>query len=138
MFDNVIETISDATLVAPLIRTALLHQRSQRIFKNLQHNLSARNRLPSLSAKNEINSSTYFYCFSYLPDLPNQSAQDRVGSAEPTHGFDLYFVFGHPLLSNGTVGALGYFPNRRYTRDEQNLSRQIIAYWVNFARSGYV
>ena len=106
MLDNVIETISDATIVAPLTRTALLHQRSQRINKNQ----STRTRLSQSQIsnnKNEINSpvsSTYFYCFAYLPDLPNQSIQDR---AESTHGSELAYLFGHPLLSNGTVGTLG-------------------------------
>lgn len=75
-----------------------------------------------------------------MPDSPNQSLQDR---AEPTHGnelgnfykisfplttfdrikiyafflfvvFKLAYLFGHPLLSNGTVGTLGYFPNRKF------------------------
>lgn len=149
--DSVIETISDATVVAPVIRTALLHQRSQRLRKNL---LSTRTRLsaagPSSAAKNsppqqqqhpnEINSpisSTYFYCFAYLPDLPNQSAPNAdQARIEPTHGSDLAYLFGHPLLSNGTVGSLGFFPNRKYNRDEQHLSRAIITYWTNFIRTG--
>lgn len=109
----------------------LLHQRSQKIRKNL----STRTRISSEENKSgePVSSSTYFYCFAYLPDLPNQSIQDR---AEPTHGAELAFLFGHPLLSNGSVGTLGYFPNRKYNRDEQHLSRQIITYWTNFIRTG--
>uniref|UniRef100_A0A8C2TAW0 Carboxylic ester hydrolase n=1 Tax=Coturnix japonica TaxID=93934 RepID=A0A8C2TAW0_COTJA len=41
------------------------------------------------------------------------------------HGYEIEFVFGQPLD-----------PKKNYTKEEQELSRRIMRYWGNFARTG--
>ncbi|XP_035662495.1 carboxylesterase 5A-like [Branchiostoma floridae] len=48
------------------------------------------------------------------------------------HGDDVWYVFGTPLLRNVTSGSW-LFP---MTEEERELSRDIMAYWVNFATNG--
>ncbi|XP_019637958.1 PREDICTED: fatty acyl-CoA hydrolase precursor, medium chain-like [Branchiostoma belcheri] len=48
------------------------------------------------------------------------------------HGDDLWYVFGSPLLQNVTSGTWLY----AMTEQERELSRDFMAYWVNFATNG--
>ncbi|XP_010081706.1 PREDICTED: acetylcholinesterase-like, partial [Pterocles gutturalis] len=41
------------------------------------------------------------------------------------HGYEIEFVFGQPLN-----------PQLNYTAEEERLSRRIMRYWGNFARTG--
>lgn len=42
------------------------------------------------------------------------------------HGYEIEFVFGLPLVKR-----------LNYTRDEEKLSRRMMKYWANFARTGW-
>ncbi|KAI8519189.1 Carboxylesterase 5A [Branchiostoma belcheri] len=48
------------------------------------------------------------------------------------HGDDVWYVFGSPLLQNVTSGTWLY----AMTEQERELSRDVMAYWVNFATNG--
>lgn len=68
---------------------------------------------------------SYFYVFSYQ----TKKGDFPVGNC--THGEDLPYIFGAPL-----VGKLGPFEGN-YSKQEQLLSNLVITYWTNFAATGY-
>jgi len=69
----------------------------------------------AMSAKN---GKAYLYQFARRPDT---AAARKMGAF---HGVDLAYVFGNMSTKDG------------YTKTDFELSRQIMSYWVNFARSG--
>ncbi|KAG1708536.1 Neuroligin-3 [Nymphon striatum] len=70
--------------------------------------------------------SSYFSVFSYQTTDGDYS--DRMGCI---HGEELPYLFGAPLAGS----KLGYFQDK-YSQGEKQLSDAIIAFWVNFARTG--
>ncbi|NXY48042.1 CEL lipase, partial [Ceuthmochares aereus] len=74
----------------------------------------------NLHLQNARNAKTYSYVFSQpsrMPVYPSWVGAD--------HGDDLQYVFGKPLST-----PLGYLPKHR------TVSKAMIAYWTNFARTG--
>jgi len=63
-------------------------------------------------------SGAYLYQFTRLPNT------ERAGKIGVYHGIDLWYVFGNLNKSEG------------YTDIDMELSRKIMGYWVNFARTG--
>ncbi|RWS23587.1 Neuroligin-4: X-linked-like protein [Leptotrombidium deliense] len=70
---------------------------------------------------------TFFYNFAHSTEVDDYHW--RIGS---THGEDLLYVFGAPLVSGTPLGFL----LGNYTKAESALSENVINYWSNFARSG--
>lgn len=70
--------------------------------------------------------SSYFAVFSYQTRDGDYS--DRMGCI---HGEDLPYLFGAPLAGI----KLGHFQDK-YSQGEQQLSEAIMAFWINFARTG--
>ncbi|XP_054856550.1 fatty acyl-CoA hydrolase precursor, medium chain-like [Eublepharis macularius] len=63
----------------------------------------------------------YFYEFQHRPNMYKES---RPAFVKADHGDELYFVFGWPLIKGDD------------SEDEKKLSRTIMKYWANFARTG--
>jgi len=63
-------------------------------------------------------SGAYLYRFTRTPDT------SRARELGAFHGVDLAYVFGNMSEADG------------YTAADRELSRQVVAYWVNFARTG--
>uniref|UniRef100_A0ACB8EAP0 Uncharacterized protein n=1 Tax=Sphaerodactylus townsendi TaxID=933632 RepID=A0ACB8EAP0_9SAUR len=64
---------------------------------------------------------TYVYEFQHRPSLHRALKPDFV---KADHGDEIGFVFGRPLLGDDT------------TKEERNLSKTVMKYWANFARTG--
>ncbi|XP_017566844.1 carboxyl ester lipase, tandem duplicate 2 [Pygocentrus nattereri] len=73
-----------------------------------------------LHAKNANTARTYSYLFSEPSRMPVYP-----GWVGADHADDLQYVFGKPFAT-----PLGYFPRHR------NVSKYMIAYWTNFAKTG--
>lgn len=154
LMESASEAVGDATIVAPMIRTALIHSKRARESKS--------------------NSKTFFYNFAYTFNEGESMGSSSVsGSFSGTstsplsrmgsfHGQELAFVFGAPLVSSAVTALsppssssslsspsylssstsltssshLGFFDTRKYTRTEAALSEAVMMYWVNFVRSG--
>ncbi|KAM8945986.1 fatty acyl-CoA hydrolase precursor, medium chain-like [Pelodytes ibericus] len=69
----------------------------------------------------------YFYEFQHRPSLFNHSKPAYVKADQ---GDELFFVMGGPFLSDTTVF------NGYATDDETILSKTMMKYWANFARTG--
>ncbi|KAG8437415.1 hypothetical protein GDO86_008204 [Hymenochirus boettgeri] len=69
----------------------------------------------------------YFYEFQHRPSMFHDSKPDFV---KADHGDELFFVFGGPFLSAGVI-----FQSAG-TEEEKVLSKRIMRYWANFARTG--
>jgi para-nitrobenzyl esterase len=66
------------------------------------------------------NSRAYLYVLSHVAPMPDSS---RYGAF---HGSDIYYVFD----------SMSYHPNWAWTAADHSLSRAIMSYWVNFAKTG--
>ncbi|KAM5138778.1 uncharacterized protein ACMZJ9_017288 [Mantella aurantiaca] len=73
-------------------------------------------------------SPVYFY---ELQRRPSLYADIRPSWVKADHGDDLVFVFGGPFLRDGAL-----FTPHKYPEEEKTLSKTIIRYWANFARTG--
>ncbi|XP_030855074.1 acetylcholinesterase-like [Strongylocentrotus purpuratus] len=74
------------------------------------------------------------YLFS-MTHIPSHSALGPLKWAGATHVEDIPYVFGSPLLrerEDGPKGMSGFFDGA----EEAALSRQIMRYWSNFAKTG--
>jgi carboxylesterase type B len=118
--ESVSEAVGDATIVSPMIRTALIHSKRSR--------------------ESKTNSKTYFYNFAYNSNEENGS---DMRSSSSLHGQEVPYIFGVPLLSPSMTSSLsssnthlGVFDTRKYTRSEAALSETVMNYWINFVRSG--
>lgn len=109
IFESLVETLSDATLVAPAVKTALLHDRSKR-------------------SKSSA-ASTYFYEFAHATERGDYPSQ--LGCVA---GDDLPYIFGAPLVPGMN---LGYFSSS-YTKQETSFSEMVMTYLGNFVRTGLV
>ncbi|KAG8437412.1 hypothetical protein GDO86_008202 [Hymenochirus boettgeri] len=69
----------------------------------------------------------YFYEFQHRPSMFHDSKPDFV---KADHGDELFFVFGGPFLSADVI-----FQSAG-TEEEKVLSKRIMRYWANFARTG--
>nr|XP_054759223.1 acetylcholinesterase-like [Lytechinus pictus] len=70
-----------------------------------------------------------------MTHIPSHSALGPLKWAGATHVEDIPYVFGSPLLrgrEEGPKGMSGFFNGA----EEAGLSRQIMRYWSNFAKSG--
>ncbi|XP_041468333.1 cholinesterase 1-like [Lytechinus variegatus] len=70
-----------------------------------------------------------------MTHIPSHSALGHLKWAGATHVEDIPYVFGSPLLRDreeGPKGMSGFFSGT----EEAGLSRQIMRYWSNFAKSG--
>ncbi|XP_022663617.1 neuroligin-1-like [Varroa destructor] len=108
ILDGTLEAVSDALVVAPLIRTAQLHSKLK-------------------------GTSTYVGVFGNRHRRIREEV-DLMGDSvrSPTNGEDyLAYVFGAPL-----VNQLGGFGSN-YTPEEEAISEASIEYWTSFARDGY-
>ncbi|KAM3918377.1 fatty acyl-CoA hydrolase precursor, medium chain-like [Leptodactylus fuscus] len=70
---------------------------------------------------------TYFYEFQHRPSMFKDSKPDFV---KADHGDELFFLIGGPFLT-GDVLFTGSF-----TDEEEILSKVLMKYWANFARTG--
>ncbi|KAM4012286.1 fatty acyl-CoA hydrolase precursor, medium chain-like [Anomaloglossus baeobatrachus] len=70
---------------------------------------------------------TYFYEFQHRPSFFDDSKPDYV---KADHGDEVFFVIGGPFLKGDVLftGAA--------TEEEKDLSKVVMKYWANFARSG--
>ena len=68
------------------------------------------------------NNSVYMYSFDHRTSVNPWPAWMGV-----MHGYEIDHVFGAPL--NDSLG---------YREDEKSLSKEVMTYWANFAKSGYV
>ena len=75
------------------------------------------------AAFSKYSSSVYLYQFSH-----RTSANPWPTWMGVLHGYELDHVFGAPLASSGT---------HKYDSWEKELSSKMIAYWTNFAKTGY-
>ncbi|XP_073515955.1 carboxylesterase 1D-like isoform X2 [Phyllobates terribilis] len=73
-------------------------------------------------------SSIFFYEFHHRPSVLKDTRPDFVKS---DHGDELMFVFGGAFLRAGAFLSMG-----DATDEEKTLSRTVMRYWANFARSG--
>ncbi|XP_068116879.1 fatty acyl-CoA hydrolase precursor, medium chain-like [Hyperolius riggenbachi] len=69
----------------------------------------------------------YFYEFQHRPSLFKGQRPDFV---KADHGDELFFVTGGPFLRDGVLFS------GLYTEEEKLLSKTVMKYWANFARSG--
>lgn len=81
--------------------------------------------LLNLSLSRRSTGRTYSYVFSE-PNRMGGIARPYPSWMGADHADDLQYVFGKPFSS-----PLGYWPSHR------DVSGYIIAYWTNFARTGY-
>lgn len=75
----------------------------------------------------KLDKNTFFYVMAGAVDGDHQT---KTG----THGDDLSYIFGAPLLLNGY--KLSYFRNN-FTKSETMISEAIMSYWSNFVRNGW-
>ncbi|KAM5138775.1 fatty acyl-CoA hydrolase precursor, medium chain-like [Mantella aurantiaca] len=73
-------------------------------------------------------SPVYFYEFQRRPSL---YAVSRPPWVKADHCDDLVFVFGGPFLRDGA-----FYKSHNYPEEEKTLSRTVMRYWANFARTG--
>ncbi|XP_018428899.1 PREDICTED: fatty acyl-CoA hydrolase precursor, medium chain-like [Nanorana parkeri] len=73
-------------------------------------------------------SPVYFYEFQRRPSLYGDS---RPRWVKADHGDDLVFAFGGPFLRGGA-----FYKSHNFPEEEKRLSRTIMRYWANFARTG--
>ncbi|XP_069595608.1 fatty acyl-CoA hydrolase precursor, medium chain-like [Ranitomeya imitator] len=71
---------------------------------------------------------TYFYEFQHRPSLFEDSKPDFV---KADHGDELFFVIGGPFLNGDVMFVAG-----TATEEEKVLSKAVMRYWANFARTG--
>ncbi|XP_073421401.1 fatty acyl-CoA hydrolase precursor, medium chain-like isoform X2 [Dendrobates tinctorius] len=71
---------------------------------------------------------TYFYEFQHRPSLFEDSKPDFV---KADHGDELFFVIGGPFLEGEFL-----FTGGAATEEEKVLSKAVMRYWANFARTG--
>lgn len=69
----------------------------------------------------------FFYEFQHRPSLFHDTKPDFVGA---DHGDELLYVVGGPFLADGQIFS------SNFTEEEKLLSRIMMKYWANFARSG--
>ncbi|XP_044125310.1 fatty acyl-CoA hydrolase precursor, medium chain-like [Bufo gargarizans] len=69
----------------------------------------------------------YFYQFQHPP---SSLARERPSFVKCDHGDELFFVFGGALLRDGAFFAAPATP------EEEVLTRKVLKYWTNFARTG--
>ena len=118
LMETTAEAVSDCTVVAPLVKSALIHAR-----------------------KKSRKASTFFYYFGHVAGSVEGS--ERLAS---THGAELPFIFGAPVLSSSSFLStssssspsftFGYFDVDKYSPAEVALSQLVMTYWSNFVRSG--
>ncbi|XP_069822445.1 fatty acyl-CoA hydrolase precursor, medium chain-like isoform X2 [Dendropsophus ebraccatus] len=70
---------------------------------------------------------TYFYEFQHRPSL---FADSKPGFVKADHGDELFFVIGAPFLEGDVLFA------GASTEEEEVLSKVVMKYWANFARTG--
>ncbi|XP_044125244.1 fatty acyl-CoA hydrolase precursor, medium chain-like [Bufo gargarizans] len=69
----------------------------------------------------------YFYEFQHPPSY---KARERPSFVKCDHGDEIFFVFGGAFLRNGTFFA------GPATLEEEVLTKKVMKYWTNFARTG--
>ncbi|CAH1780156.1 unnamed protein product [Owenia fusiformis] len=72
---------------------------------------------------------TYFYVFSHSPSF---AALPRPAYVDSTHFDDVFFMFGVGFLDKWIDEGKGYV----FSDAEQELSKQMMQYWANFAATG--
>lgn len=75
----------------------------------------------------ERNPRTFYYIFLYSSQKADSPS--RLGC---THGHELNYIFGAPLIAGFQLG----FFHKAYTRQETELAESVITYWTNFAKYG--
>ncbi|XP_068117424.1 cocaine esterase-like [Hyperolius riggenbachi] len=87
--------------------------------------------IPAISiAKHHRDSGSpvYFYEFHRRPSVYKDSRPDWV---KADHGDELLFMLGRAFLRDGV-----YYKSRDYPKEEKTLSKTMMKYWANFARTG--
>lgn len=112
IFTGTVEALSDVTVVAPMIRTSLLHS-------------NPKFTPPHFKPPYFVQPKTYFYVFGHQTEDGEYSA--RLGCIT---GEDLTYVFGAPL-----VMGLGHY-DANFTADEMSLSEVVMTHWASFAKYG--
>ncbi|XP_069802324.1 fatty acyl-CoA hydrolase precursor, medium chain-like [Dendropsophus ebraccatus] len=70
---------------------------------------------------------TYFYEFQHRPSIFKDSRPDFV---KADHVDEIFFVMGGPFLESDIL------PTEDFTEEEKILSKTVMKYWANFARTG--
>ena len=142
LLDSLLDIMSDALVVAPVIETSDLHSRPLMPTKPY-HRLSSNGR-PQARGK------TFFYVFVhqvihfnlYFP-IKCLSFQSEEGSKFHqrlgcSHGEELAYMFGAPIAQHLSSTFMEQFTAQNYSRAEISLSEGLMAYWINFVKYGLV
>ncbi|XP_068117514.1 fatty acyl-CoA hydrolase precursor, medium chain-like isoform X2 [Hyperolius riggenbachi] len=73
-------------------------------------------------------SPVYFYQFRHRPSMYKDS---RPGWVKADHTDELLFTLGRTFVRDGAL-----YKSRNFPEEEKNLSRTMMKYWANFARTG--
>lgn len=128
MLDSVIEALGDASVVAPLVTAAQLHNRPVTMVTSG----GTKYKVPtstSTSSRMSRKHKTYMYVFGH--QTRQGDYVDRLGCIS---GEELAYVFGAPLTAEGQLSH--FIAN--YTSVERELAEAVITMWTNFAKTGYV
>ena len=119
---RLVELINDALLIAPSIKTALLHSKSQ-TKSTFVYNYAALDQL-------EIND--YRAKLSSTSPITKSKAKESLNST--TINEELSMVLGQPLVPSMKLIQRG--PKRNYSNLEVKLSEKLMHYWTHFAKTG--
>ncbi|XP_061566052.1 acetylcholinesterase [Cololabis saira] len=112
--DALDDIVGDHNVICPLAHFARIYAQHHALKSN------AGGSTISLNAGGNSPGGLYLYLFDHRAS--NLAWPEWMGVI---HGYEIEFVFGLPLV-----------PKLNYTADEQILSRRIMRYWANFARTG--
>ena len=136
LFESMLDVLGDAIVVAPLIRSGMIHSRKGKrsYFYNFAYSANSDSSNENEQRSSSSSSSSSQYSSSSFPS--------RFGAS---HGHELPFVFGLPLLPAGyPLGLLdpslpqSISSNTGYTRAETVLSESVMSYFSNFVKFGSV
>ncbi|XP_054721244.1 neuroligin-4, X-linked-like [Uloborus diversus] len=116
IFENTVDALGDAVVVAPIIRAGSFH--SGGLLRDYSYPFQS-------SSTTAAEKRSYFYVFTYQTEYGDFTS--KVGCIT---GEDLPYVFGAPLVT-----SLAHFGNN-YTKAEVSLSEVIMTQWTNFAKYG--
>nr|XP_023682879.1 fatty acyl-CoA hydrolase precursor, medium chain-like [Paramormyrops kingsleyae] len=120
----------DELIVAEYFRDADTPEKVRDVFTEILGDLFMV--FPTITVANyhrNAGGAVYLYEFQHPPAVFKNI---RPSFVKADHGDDIYFVFGAPFWNGETTGS----EIRHVTEEEKELSKKMMAYWANFARSG--
>ncbi|XP_054157875.1 neuroligin-4, X-linked-like isoform X2 [Oppia nitens] len=124
LLDSLLDIMSDALVVAPVVETSDLHSRP--VLPTRPYHRQSSSTRPQQSRGR-----SYFYVFVHQSDEGTKFHQ-RLGCS---HGEELAYMFGAPLAQHLTDKSMPQF-TQNYSRAEVSLSEGLMAYWINFVKYG--